>query len=78
MMENTAMTGGQQNPRLQQVRRSPSAAAVDAGKKKEKKAAHLQKTSGRQESPAKSSYLHCQALNEVWRRWIVAPPLAVT
>ena len=65
-MESTAIIVEWHNPRLQQMRTSPNAAAADT-ETKEEKITYFQEASSRQGSPAKkNSCLHCQPLNEVW------------
>jgi len=51
--------------RLQQVKRSPNAAATNTNKGK-KESAYPWKASDMQGSPARSPHLHCQPLNEGW------------
>ena len=55
------MPAEQQSTRLQQVRTCNS-----PRHRNRKTAAYLQKASGRQGSPVKYPYPHCQPLNEVW------------
>jgi len=62
-VKNT-ITAEQQSPRLQQVANMQQPHTNT--QKQRKEIAYLQKTSGRQGSPAKNPYLHCQPLNEVW------------
>jgi len=58
VIENTAMAGEQQGPKLQQARIYPNGAAMGTKtKEEESKSAYLWKTSGRQGSPAKCPHL---------------------
>ena len=59
MKESTATTAQRHNPRLEQIRTSLNVAAIGTETKEEKVRTFRR-------PPGRSSYLHCQPLNEVW------------